>query len=164
MNTTCQICGRQIKANTGLIAHHGYQRPGQGWQTASCFGARWRPYEVACDALPPAITSISDYIAMREKAFAELIASPPEVLTFEKGTWNWKRGAHDKETVTVTRPEGFTDATRDDFDRHMPHTYGGEYRAKRAGIEHDIKSSQHTLAELRKRLKNWVAPAEARAS
>ena len=43
---TCQICDRAIKANTGVIAHHGYQRPGEGWQTASCPGARALPYEV----------------------------------------------------------------------------------------------------------------------
>lgn len=42
---TCQVCGRAILANTGLIAHHGYQRPGLGWQTGSCHGARALPYE-----------------------------------------------------------------------------------------------------------------------
>lgn len=25
--TTCQVCGRAIKASNGLIAHHGYKRP-----------------------------------------------------------------------------------------------------------------------------------------
>jgi hypothetical protein len=49
--THCQICARPIKANTGRIALHGYQRPGHGWQTASCYGARCQPYEVANDAL-----------------------------------------------------------------------------------------------------------------
>ena len=37
---TCQICGRAIKASSGLIAHHGYERPGWGYQTTSCLGAR----------------------------------------------------------------------------------------------------------------------------
>lgn len=26
-STTCQICGRPIKAKNGLISHHGYRRP-----------------------------------------------------------------------------------------------------------------------------------------
>ncbi len=53
---TCQICGREIKAKSGLISHHGYKRPnGQGWQTASCSGARHVPYEVGHDALDAAI-------------------------------------------------------------------------------------------------------------
>lgn len=43
---TCQCCGRGIFAATGLIAHHGYERPGDGYQTASCAGARELPFEV----------------------------------------------------------------------------------------------------------------------
>lgn len=48
---TCQICGRPIFAESGVIAHHGYQRPGDGWQTASCPGARELPYEVSRERL-----------------------------------------------------------------------------------------------------------------
>jgi hypothetical protein len=48
---TCQCCGRPICANTGVVAHHGYQRPGWGWQTASCEGARELPFEASRDAL-----------------------------------------------------------------------------------------------------------------
>jgi len=47
----CQICGRPILAERGKIAHHGYQRPGQGWQTASCYGAMKLPFEVSRDDL-----------------------------------------------------------------------------------------------------------------
>jgi hypothetical protein len=43
---TCQCCGRQIFAQRGKIAHHGYERPGYGWQTASCMGATYLPFEV----------------------------------------------------------------------------------------------------------------------
>lgn len=43
---TCQCCARKHMANTGTIAHHGYTRPGHGWQTASCMGAKHLPFEV----------------------------------------------------------------------------------------------------------------------
>jgi hypothetical protein len=82
--TTCQICGRAIKAGNGLIAHHGYQRPGHGWQTNSCFGARYRPYEVACDALPPAIVGLGAYIARQQTTLASLLESPPATLAYER--------------------------------------------------------------------------------
>lgn len=42
---TCQICARPIFAETGVIAHHGYERPGYGYQTSSCWGARYLPFE-----------------------------------------------------------------------------------------------------------------------
>lgn len=49
---TCQICGRPILANRGVIAHHGYERPwAQGYQTSSCFGAKKLPFEVSREDL-----------------------------------------------------------------------------------------------------------------
>ncbi len=50
---TCQICGRPILAETGVIAHHGYQRPRHvpGLQTRSCYGARELPFEKSRDIL-----------------------------------------------------------------------------------------------------------------
>lgn len=49
---TCQCCDRAILANTGVIAHHGYQRP-QGWQqqVGTCMGARFAPFEASRDRL-----------------------------------------------------------------------------------------------------------------
>lgn len=48
---TCQCCARKYLANTGTIAHHAYERPGQGWQTASCMGAKYPPFEASRDRL-----------------------------------------------------------------------------------------------------------------
>jgi hypothetical protein len=39
----CQCCGGRWAVMGGKVAHHGYQRPGGGWQTASCMGARHAP-------------------------------------------------------------------------------------------------------------------------
>jgi hypothetical protein len=61
-NTTCQICGRPIQSKKGLIAHHGYQRPSDGWQTPSCFGARYLPYEKSRDRIPEAIEILKGQI------------------------------------------------------------------------------------------------------
>lgn len=48
----CQICDRHILGSKGLVAHHGFQRPGRrGYQTRSCMGARYPSYEVCRDRL-----------------------------------------------------------------------------------------------------------------
>ncbi|QOZ66409.1 hypothetical protein [Bradyrhizobium arachidis] len=60
---TCQCCGRQILANTGVIALHGYRRPGDGWQTASCDGAKFLPFEVSRDRLGYSIRWLQDWEA-----------------------------------------------------------------------------------------------------
>jgi hypothetical protein len=45
---TCQACGRAICSKLGgVVAHHGYERPGDGYQTASCMGAKEVPLEVS---------------------------------------------------------------------------------------------------------------------
>ena len=59
---TCQCCGRQIFAQTGTIAHHGYERPGYGWQTASCMGAKYLPFEVDRARLADLILSLQQMI------------------------------------------------------------------------------------------------------
>lgn len=63
----CQICGRQIKAKNGKIAHHGYQRPGWGYQTSSCAGARHVPYSKGHDALDQQLAWAPDAIDRVER-------------------------------------------------------------------------------------------------
>lgn len=60
---TCQCCGRRFLANLGAMAHHGYKRPGDGWQTASCDGAKELPFEVSRDVLGAMITRLKDWEA-----------------------------------------------------------------------------------------------------
>lgn len=48
---TCPCCFRQIAVVSGSMAHHGYQRPGYGSQTASCAGIRFRPLEESSEGL-----------------------------------------------------------------------------------------------------------------
>lgn len=45
----CQGCGREWALKNGVITHHGYKRPGGGWQTSSCSGARYAPLSKSCD-------------------------------------------------------------------------------------------------------------------
>lgn len=150
--TTCQICGRAIKAAKGLIAHHGYRRPGHGWQTASCFGAKYRPYEVACDALPPAIKSLEAYIEHERIALAELLEIPPRGLLYERRD---AYGQVREYARSVLRPEGFTSATRDDC---KPGSYAHLYHGRRHQHESNLAAGTSDLKGLRKRLVDWKAP------
>jgi hypothetical protein len=176
----CQICDRLIQANTGLIAHHGYQRPSQGWQTASCMGARYRPYEVACDALPPAITAVTNHIDRMEKALAEWQANPPQAIQCERARTN-RYDAWDKYSVTwsVLKPADFDKAAplpreknQAEWDSHpQPRSnygvrecdavnYAHMYASRVAEIIANIKDSRETLAYFTKRLADWKPQTE----
>jgi hypothetical protein len=70
---TCQVCGRAIFAEAGVIAHHGYTRPYEGVQTASCEGAREIPFEVSREVLgadiahmEAVVVALADHIAAVE--------------------------------------------------------------------------------------------------
>ncbi len=147
---TCQICGRPIKSNTGLIAHHGYKRPdrGSGWQTASCTGARHKHYEVSCDCLPPTIAYIKEHIARVEAKLEEHMNNPPKTLTIKVG------GYYSRETKEVTLPPT--------FDAKNPpccvgfYSYEGEHSDIRRKLQQDIKYSKQDLQYMEERLKNWV--------
>lgn len=162
--TTCQICGREIKTVRGYpivavdgrgrqsaetdetIAHHGYERPGDGWQTASCMGARWRPYEAACDAIPLAIEACERHLESTRAALAKWLAEPPQGITREPSLYDRR------DPVTLLRP--------DNFDPEMPpgrdwDGYAGLYDRRRAEFTRSITASERQLSSMRKRLANW---------
>lgn len=68
----CQVCARQIGAASGVIAHHGYKRPSEGWQTTSCMGAREVPYSESCEMTRAALESVERHLAHLEKRIADV--------------------------------------------------------------------------------------------
>ena len=141
---TCQICLRQIGVTTGTIAHHGYQRPHQGWQTASCMGAKFRSLELACDAIPHAINRLRDYVASLRGELSGLINDPPAMLG--------RRDAYGKIRQTYFMPEGF-DTQTDPASYRLG--YESLYWSKRRTIAEHIKYAQADIQTLTERLASW---------
>jgi hypothetical protein len=149
--TTCQICGRPVKSNTGKIAHHGYKRPGNGWQTASCMGARHLSYEQSYDIIPLAMIKVAMYIERQEKALVELLSNPPIELSYTRGTWT-------KELIKVSRPDNFK---VDDYRSSSMHSYDTLFTKREYEIKQSIKFAKSDLEFLTDRLIKWVAPKPA---
>lgn len=150
---TCQICGRVIKAKGGLIAHHGYTRPYEGWQTSSCEGARYLPYEVSCDRLAEVIEYETAFWARQEQELKVFIANPPETLVVIT-----KRTYGPDVEKTYTKPEDFNP---DEY--CTSRTYAGVYKAEKYNREHTVKMIKANLECMRQRLADWQrehAPAE----
>ena len=169
MSTHCQICEREIKtveARSGgglrtpsrrraLIAHHGYKRPGQGWQTASCFGARYRPYEVACDAIPLAITGIRQWRDAQQSMFDKLMTEPPPGLEWDAGRPYWGQS----KPAMAIRPAGFDPQTAKAvcYSPCEGIPYGNLFLARKRELEFNIKSAVQDIARLQKRFDEWRA-------
>lgn len=147
--TTCQICARVIKAKTGNIAHHGYLRPGMGWQTASCDGAKQLPYEVSRDYIPVVIERYKMFAANQESLADDMLRTPPATITRAAVS------SYDTER-TFEKPADFEPYATVNGDTYtMYHTYENEfkrnYRQHRANVK-DIKS---TIEFLQCRYDEW---------
>lgn len=151
--THCQICGRAIKSKAGLIAHHGYRRPGDGWQTASCYGARHVPYEVGHDALDRLIASMPGMIAAEQASELKFRTEPPAVLKYSK---RGKFGI--QEPAEVQRPDGF-DAAKRPASFGSVNSYGYVYFTRLHGMQRRIEAMLNDLEDIEKRRAAWTPPA-----
>jgi hypothetical protein len=154
--TTCQICGRAIKANTGLIAHHGYKRPyEQHYQTRSCFGARYAPYEVAHDALDAYEPLLIGWLDDARRRLREWMDSPPDTIVFQPRNAYGPRG----EPVTLTRPESFDAARNLAQGAYRSRTYECEHSHLARQYQQNVGGLTDDLKFVRERRAAWKAAA-----
>ena len=147
--THCQVCGRAIKANTGTIAHHGYKRPGSGWQTASCYGAKHVPYEVGHDALDRWIVDLKVFIPRVETQITDHITNPPtEMIIHKRDAYGRERPGYPK---TVTKPEGWV--FNPNF--YESRDYGFEFCSRLGQLRRTLRDMQETLAYATLRREAW---------
>lgn len=153
---TCQICGRPIWAATGVIAHHGYERPyrGEGWQTASCPGARELPFEVSRERLAGYIEELTTYrqsiVITRGKIEREEI---PALFSYSKPS----KGGFETEHTVFTR-ESFA-ARQDEFKRlllkYMVWNFDDVKKLHLARLDKEIKFLDDDIASQTKRFDGW---------
>lgn len=167
--TTCQICARPVKAPYGRIAHHGYRRPGDGYQSSSCPGALFPPYEQSCAWLRTYIESTRQKIAQLHERVACHEQHPPEELLYSDAAFFERRqrgglGAMHR----VARPAGFSVEEAERFAATSQHTlYANRNRYEtvwlrvRDRLRRQIKQQSDYLAQLEKRLAAWVDPDAA---
>lgn len=148
---TCQICGRPIHAASGRIAHHGYQRPGHGWQTPSCEGALELPFESSREALGRHIEGQRGRLAMLQASAAGLEAGNPDVCVVQikrdaagRKIWDDVAARHETELVTLT----------------ADHPKYPEAKAARvAEVAADIRMTAEYIAFQVGRFENWQPAA-----
>lgn len=86
MVRTCPVCFRAIAVVGGHMAHHGYERPEHGLQTASCPGVRFAPLEVSSDGLVWLIAALRKNLERDEELFANRATEPEYLLGRRNGS------------------------------------------------------------------------------
>ncbi len=128
---TCQICGRPIFAELGVIAHHGYQRPGDGWQTASCVGARELPYEADKTILALHVATQKEILRCMVAARADVAAErAPVTIAYEvdrlqEGKPLYYRGRRLTDLVRFEVSRSSFDTTKDEHPKYFSHRHVG---------------------------------------
>ncbi len=136
MIKTCPVCFRPIAVQGVTMAHHGYQRPGQGWQTASCPGIRFKPLEVSSEGLQWLVETMKARLVGLRHAMDNQ-ATHPEYLMAKR--------THSGPLEKISRDDPLWPRA---FSRHI------------AEVESDAHQLTHALPGLEKKLADW-APAEA---
>jgi hypothetical protein len=91
---TCGVCQRAIAVGPdGKMVHHGYERPGYGYQTDSCNGIRFRPLEVS----PEGLEWVIEVTTAQEANLANALETR-DVLT-ELHDYNTPRGVPPKRVL-----------------------------------------------------------------
>lgn len=134
---TCPVCFRPIAVLRGTMAHHGYQRPGQGWQTASCPGIHFKPLEVSSEGLEWLIATLRERLAGLKYAHANQ-ATHPEYLMAKR--------THSGKAEKITRDDPLWSRV---FARHI------------AEIESEMGSLERELPMLDKKLTDWKPEVQA---
>ncbi len=157
---TCQCCARKFLANMGTIAHHGYQRPGGGFQTASCIGAKHKPFEVARDRLKKHIDAQKEHLKAKKLARDHIHNEHDAIIRTTqkraKDAWAPKEYAH----ITVTR-DSF-DGQRDEL-RTVHHWYGSYEELKANELDkrdREIKSLKDYILYQTGRYNGWTVTHE----
>lgn len=164
---TCQCCARKHLANRGWIAHHAYQRPGEGWQTASCMGAKELPFEVDRATLGKLIEILKNHKAQMEATLAKVVTEElPITLIHSFIDWI-SSGQFGYKADRVERTIEF-DVTRANWDSvvnaednveiFLNHQWNSFDRVKQYDIQirqDQIINIQHEINQQTKRYEGW---------
>lgn len=160
----CQCCGKLFLANTGVMAHHGYQRPGGGWQTASCSGARFVPFEVSRAQLGSLIESLK---AWKARAIEARAATEAETLMVVLSFSDYSQkigygGRMPSKTVMVSRENFEAIKAENEQSFRMTGRYNfDEVKAKDLWKrDREIENVTAEISAQQKRYEGWVQTHE----
>lgn len=69
---TCGICNKEYKLINGRLVHHGFTRPGHGYQEGDCFGVGYEPYEKSTQAIKDYVVYLNNIINSRKVRLQEI--------------------------------------------------------------------------------------------
>lgn len=100
---TCPVCFRPIKLPQGVMALHGYERPGTGYIHGECFGVRYKPFEVSPEGTKDYIVYLEGIEKDVQKTLDFLNSDKVVTLHVPKGG-PWARPGAGTEAISPSDP------------------------------------------------------------
>lgn len=162
---TCGFCGRTIKIPNGLLALHGYKRPGMGYTEGNCPGTGHPPFEVSPVTAELGVSYLQRDISTTKQALNNLstVTEIPLTSTYMRGRslkkdqvseadWGrqlaiWKRSlesdiekyqgllAHYEAKVRAWKPQGVREIDEHAIEQSKQERQKGSYAKKLAKYE-----------------------------
>ena len=150
----CQCCGRAIHAALGKIAHHGYTRPGYGWQTPSCFGAKRLPWEADRSAVKDLIDHLKETL-LRSEYSAMAVSDEIEPVQHWYQVYDTKvRGGYRTKLLELTRAT-FDDIVKANVDNlfkyNIPAATFDQFKTR------DLAKRRRDIDQLKRDIKEFTA-------
>lgn len=154
---TCQCCARLIKANTGRIAKHGYRRPGDGWQTASCRGAGALPFEASSQALATYVLDLRHEVEQLEERIGKVERNEikPYVNVSVRSFYPSRRST---QRIWVDRDDFEAAKEEHKLRSYSIYTFEDLQAACIRLIKAELKAAKLELAAQEARLEAWQGP------
>lgn len=158
-DSVCQVCGRRIELvhsvefGKPVIAHHGYERPGHGSQTASCYAARHPQWSESCERLRKYIEKIAEpHLARQIEARTALDVPGVRVDSGKKKPSGMK---HPVLKRGIWYEVELMEAIYIGPDHR---DYGRRLGIVQDIADRDVKDAENHLDEMRQRLASWKPP------
>ena len=138
----CQICEADQKVRNGLMVHHGYERPGDGYIVGDCYGVYKAPYEVSCEDIKAWKLELAGMLEGAKVYLARLQNN--EVTTFHEEEYT---NGYGKPKVRVTYKVETTEKYK----------WAELLRSRVWGAESKVRSLETLVARCEKRIAEWTA-------
>jgi len=130
---TCGWCLRDIAIErSGLMTHHGFTRPGYGYQTRSCSGIKFKNLEVSLDGLKARIKTTTE----EKKDVESELARLPKITSV-----TIRKSPVSKEMVTIGKEDP---------------RWEKAYKSTEFSLTSDIRALANELSYLNKTLMEWI--------
>jgi hypothetical protein len=150
---TCQICGRLICSKRGEIAHHGYTRPGGGWQTSSCAGTHHDPLEVSNELLLDYIAKFESNCGETRRLISDVQADRVEIEATISPHWSERRALPVTFRFTAENYAAVSASSGGKLSDRVP--FADRKENYLYALDRRLSQQKEILAELRKRNAGW---------